>query len=161
MALDASMHSPGGTAAGKTIESVVSHRAVGQTKGNGMPETDAAIETEGLQKHFGKTRALRGLDLRVDTGTVFGLLGPNDAGKTTAVRILTTLPRPDAGRAWVAGLNVVHQANRVRAMIGIDRAERRGRRVCNGIRKSRDVWAPVPSARIRSSPPSKAVVGAL
>jgi len=53
-----------------------------------------AILAEGLQKHYGKTRALAGLDLFAEEGTVLGLLGPNGAGKTTAVRILTTLLRP-------------------------------------------------------------------
>jgi ABC-type multidrug transport system ATPase subunit len=58
-----------------------------------------AILAEGLEKSYGKTRALQSLDLEVEEGTVLGLLGPNGAGKTTAVRILTTLLRPDAGRA--------------------------------------------------------------
>ena len=52
-------------------------------------------------------RALDGLDLTVEEGTVLGLLGPNGAGKTTTVRILATLLRPDAGRATVAGFDVV------------------------------------------------------
>ena len=54
---------------------------------------------EGLVKNFGKVRALDGVDLEVPTGTVLGLLGPDGAGKTTAVRILTTLLSPDGGRA--------------------------------------------------------------
>jgi len=57
-----------------------------------------AIEAEGLAKRFGTTRALRGIDLEAPTGSVLGLLGPNGSGKTTAVRILATLLRPDAGR---------------------------------------------------------------
>src|SRR5438128_365142 len=60
-----------------------------------------AILAEGLQKHYGKTQALVGLDLVAEQGSVLGLLGPNGAGKTTAVRILTTLLRPDARRAGV------------------------------------------------------------
>ena len=59
-----------------------------------------AIWAEGLTKTFKKTRALRGVDLRVRSGTVTALLGRNGAGKTTALRILTTLllPTPDGPR---------------------------------------------------------------
>ena len=78
-----------------------------------------AILAEGLQKYYGKTRALAGLDLVAEEGTVLGLLGPNGAGKTTAVRILTTLLKPDAGRAEVAGLDVVKHADAIRARIGL------------------------------------------
>jgi ABC-2 type transport system ATP-binding protein len=78
-----------------------------------------AILAEGLQKYYGKTRALVGLDLVAEQGTVLGVLGPNGAGKTTAVRILTTLLRPDAGRAEVAGFDVVKQADALRAYIGL------------------------------------------
>lgn len=70
-------------------------------------------------KSFKKTRALRGIDLTVRTGTVLALLGRNGAGKSTAVRILTTLTRPDAGSAIVAGFDVVRSAERVRARIGV------------------------------------------
>jgi ABC-2 type transport system ATP-binding protein len=79
----------------------------------------AAILAEGLEKWYGKTHALRGLDLVAMEGTVLAVLGPNGAGKTTAVRILTTLLRPDAGRAEVAGLDVVRQAARLRSLIGL------------------------------------------
>jgi len=78
-----------------------------------------AILAEGLQKHYGKTHALDGLDLVAEEGTVLGVLGPNGAGKTTAVRILTTLLKPDAGHAEVAGLDVVKDANALRARIGL------------------------------------------
>lgn len=67
----------------------------------------SAIRTEGLGKHFGAVRALDGLDLSVEEGTVFGFLGPNGAGKTTTMRILTGLARPTAGRAWIAGQELV------------------------------------------------------
>jgi ABC-2 type transport system ATP-binding protein len=80
---------------------------------------DPAILAEGLQKRFGQTQALRGLDLAAEEGTVLGVLGPNGAGKTTAVRILTTLLQPDAGHAQVAGLDVVRQADELRALIGL------------------------------------------
>src|SRR6266702_7763064 len=78
-----------------------------------------AILAEGLYKHYGKTRALAGLDLTAEQGSVLAVLGPNCAGKTTAVRILTTLLRPDAGRAEVAGLDVVKDANALRSRIGL------------------------------------------
>ncbi len=78
-----------------------------------------AILAEGLKKSYGKTQALVGLDLAAEEGSVLGLLGPNGAGKTTAVRILTTLLQPDAGRAEVMGLDVVKDANALRARIGL------------------------------------------
>lgn len=78
-----------------------------------------AIYAEGLVKTFGDVRALDGVDLDVPEGTVLGLLGPNGAGKTTTVRCLTTLLRPDSGKAVVAGLDVVKQPNEVRRSIGL------------------------------------------
>jgi len=78
-----------------------------------------AVETTRLHKSYGSVEALRGVDLRVETGSVFGLLGPNGAGKTTAVRILTTLLLPDDGSAQVAGFDVVRDASKVRAQIGL------------------------------------------
>lgn len=60
-----------------------------------------AIRTEGLNKLYGRVRALDGLNLTVEEGTVFGFLGPNGAGKTTTIRILTGLARASGGQAWV------------------------------------------------------------
>ncbi|WP_041833145.1 daunorubicin resistance protein DrrA family ABC transporter ATP-binding protein [Actinoplanes sp. N902-109] len=80
---------------------------------------DLIIEAEGLEKRFGATRALQGVDLIVPRGTVLGVLGPNGAGKTTAVRILSTLLKPDAGHARIAGYDVVKDAERVRHTIGL------------------------------------------
>jgi daunorubicin resistance ABC transporter ATP-binding subunit len=81
--------------------------------------TDTAILVEGLIKHFGKVKALDGIDFDVPGGTVFGLLGPNGAGKTTAVRILATVLRPDGGRAEVLGRDVLYDADAVRRRIGL------------------------------------------
>jgi daunorubicin resistance ABC transporter ATP-binding subunit len=81
--------------------------------------TDLMIEACGLEKRFGSTVALAGLDLAVPGGAVLGVLGPNGAGKTTAVRILTTLAAPDGGSAYVAGHDVVRQAAAVRRRIGV------------------------------------------
>jgi ABC-2 type transport system ATP-binding protein len=78
-----------------------------------------AIVVEGLEKAYGAVRALQGVSFTARTGTVLGLLGPNGAGKTTAVRILATLLKPDAGRATVAGLDVVRDAAALRAKIGL------------------------------------------
>jgi ABC-2 type transport system ATP-binding protein len=81
------------------------------------------ITAEGLVKVYrsrkSEVRALDGLDLTVQEGTVLGLLGPNGAGKTTTVRILATLLRPDAGRASVYGLDVVKDAQALRSLIGL------------------------------------------
>jgi ABC-2 type transport system ATP-binding protein len=80
---------------------------------------DAGIFAEGLGKRYGDLWALRDVDLAVPQGTVLGLLGHNGAGKTTAVRILTTLLRPTEGRAAVAGHDVVADAPTVRTKIGL------------------------------------------
>ena len=81
------------------------------------------ITAEGLVKVYrsrkSEVRALDGLDLTVEEGTVVGMLGPNGAGKTTTVGILATLLRPDAGHATVAGFDVVRQAEQIRAVIGL------------------------------------------
>lgn len=66
----------------------------------------SAVRLEALRKHYGAVRALDGLTLTVQPGTVFGFLGPNGAGKTTTIRLLTGLARPSGGRAWVAGQEV-------------------------------------------------------
>ena len=79
----------------------------------------AAIEAHGLRKRYGDVVALDEVDLRVEAGSILGLLGPNGAGKTTAVRILTTLLAPDGGTARVAGFDVVKDAGKLRARIGL------------------------------------------
>ena len=84
-----------------------------------MTQHRPAIVAAGLTKRYGATHALRDLDLAVAEGTILGVLGPNGAGKTTTVRILATLLRPDAGRATVAGFDVVRRPEEVRARIGL------------------------------------------
>jgi ABC-2 type transport system ATP-binding protein len=79
----------------------------------------SAIEADGLVKHYpGGVTALDGLSFSVDAGTIFGLLGPNGAGKSTTVKILTTLSQPNEGAAYVAGIDVLEQPERVRRVIG-------------------------------------------
>jgi ABC-2 type transport system ATP-binding protein len=80
---------------------------------------NAGIFAERLGKRYGDLWALRDVDLDVPEGTVLGLLGHNGAGKTTAVRILTTLLRPTVGRAAVAGHDVVADAAIVRTKFGL------------------------------------------
>jgi ABC-2 type transport system ATP-binding protein len=79
----------------------------------------STIRVEGLGKRFGDVWALEDVDLDVPAGTVLGLLGHNGAGKTTAIRILTTLALPTTGRVWVAGHDVVAEPARVRERIGV------------------------------------------
>jgi ABC-2 type transport system ATP-binding protein len=79
-----------------------------------------AIETSGLAKSFGATRAVDGVDLAVPHGTVYGVLGPNGAGKTTTIRMLATLLKPDAGSARVLGHDVVQDADAVRGLVSLN-----------------------------------------
>jgi ABC-2 type transport system ATP-binding protein len=83
-----------------------------------MSET-MALEASGLEKAFGGTKALDGVDFEVPRGSILGMLGPNGAGKTTMVRVLATLLRPDRGSARVAGHDVVTEAAQVRKHIGL------------------------------------------
>lgn len=81
--------------------------------------TDVMVTVEGLHKRFGKTVALQSIDLSVPAGSILGVLGPNGAGKTTTINCLTTLLKPDGGRAAIAGYDVVTQAAAVRALISL------------------------------------------
>src|SRR2546429_6109299 len=81
--------------------------------------TEHAIEAQGLVRVFKKgPRAVDGIDLAVASGEIYGFLGPNGAGKSTTVHVLTTLLPPTAGRARVAGFDVVREGPQVRAAIG-------------------------------------------
>lgn len=81
--------------------------------------TSHAIEIAGLTKSYGDQEVLKGVDLAVPRGTVFALLGSNGAGKTTAVRILSTLLRADGGAASVNGFDVATQPAQVRESISL------------------------------------------
>ena len=90
-----------------------------------MPEAvrtgsdNPAISARGLVRTFGSNRAVDGVDLGVNAGEIYGFLGPNGAGKSTTVRMLCTLLRPTAGRASVAGYDVVDRPGEVRIRIGV------------------------------------------
>jgi ABC-2 type transport system ATP-binding protein len=78
-----------------------------------------AIHVQGLEKSYPRLRVLRGVDFDVARGSIFALLGSNGAGKTTVVKILSTLLRPDAGTAIVDGFDVTTQAASVRESISL------------------------------------------
>jgi len=78
----------------------------------------AIIEIRSLVKEFKTLKAVDSISLNVESGEIFGLLGPNGAGKTTTVKVLTTLLPPTSGEAFVDGFNVVHEASKVRRVIG-------------------------------------------
>jgi len=80
---------------------------------------EAVIEAKGLVKRYGELEAVRGIDLQVAPGEIFGFLGPNGAGKSTTISMLCTLLSPTAGTARVAGIDVVHDPARVRQKIGL------------------------------------------
>ncbi len=86
-----------------------------------LPTTDVdlAVDMQGVHVVFGETRALDGFDLQMRTGEILGLLGPNGSGKTTAVKVLSTLQRPTEGTAAVFGHDVVAEADDVRRAIAL------------------------------------------
>jgi ABC-2 type transport system ATP-binding protein len=77
-----------------------------------------AIRTEALTKSFGTLEAVSGLTLSVAEGEIFGLVGPDGAGKTTTMRLLTAIMEPTSGDAWVAGHHVVQEAEPLKEAIG-------------------------------------------
>lgn len=86
---------------------------------NAQVTAGPALRLVGLQNSFGKVAVLRGVDFDVQRGEIFALLGANGAGKTTIVRILSTLTSPDAGTAEVLGHDVTDSPARVRALISL------------------------------------------
>jgi ABC-2 type transport system ATP-binding protein len=79
---------------------------------------DVVVRTSGLTKRYGRTVALRDVDLEVRRGEVLGYLGPNGAGKTTTLRILMGFLRPTAGTAWIAGRDTWRDAAQVHRRVG-------------------------------------------
>jgi beta-exotoxin I transport system ATP-binding protein len=90
-------------------------RAHRQTDAQGA---GAVIETRGLTKEYGPTRALVDLDLRVDAGQIFGFLGPNGAGKSTTIRLLLALQRPTRGGAAIFGLDAQRESVEIHRRVG-------------------------------------------
>ncbi|MFB0920195.1 MAG: ATP-binding cassette domain-containing protein [Oscillospiraceae bacterium] len=84
-----------------------------------IPKNEAAISVQGLKKDYKNNPVLTGVDFEVKKGSIFALLGSNGAGKTTIVRILTTLLRQDDGTAAVNGFDVVSEPDRVRQSISL------------------------------------------
>ncbi|MFE4571017.1 ABC transporter ATP-binding protein [Paenibacillus chitinolyticus] len=78
-----------------------------------------AIEVKGLQKSYKQHQVLKGVDFEVEKGSIFALLGSNGAGKTTVVKILTTLLKPDGGTAVINGFDAVFRPDHVRQAIGL------------------------------------------
>ncbi|WP_078394410.1 ATP-binding cassette domain-containing protein [Shouchella patagoniensis] len=80
---------------------------------------EKAIEAKGLVKIFGDHRAVDGVDLSIEKGTVYGFLGPNGAGKTTTIRMLATLLKPDGGEAKIFGHDLSKEMDAVRSRISL------------------------------------------
>src|SRR5215218_284113 len=81
--------------------------------------TQTAVHVQGLEKSYKTLKVLRGVDLEVAPGSIFALLGSNGAGKTTVVKILSTLLKADAGTAGVNGFDVATQPAQVRESISL------------------------------------------
>src|SRR6202046_2602478 len=78
-----------------------------------------AVDAVGLVKTFGRLRAVDGIDLSVSQGEIFGVLGPNGAGETPALRSLAPLLPIDAGQARIFGVDVAREPHRVRQLVGV------------------------------------------
>lgn len=84
-----------------------------------MSEPEVEVELSGVRRAFGATEALRGVSLVMRRGEVYGLIGPDGAGKTTAIRMLSGLMRPDEGRVRVLGEDPSHPSSPVRELLGL------------------------------------------
>jgi len=76
-----------------------------------------AVEVKNLEKHYGKTKAVKGISFTVDKGEIFGLIGPNGAGKTTALRVIATLLQITSGSVNIMGFDVQKQPSEIRRLI--------------------------------------------
>jgi len=111
----------------------IGHSRRGQMMNSATGPAGPMIETEDLRRTFkarkATVEAVRGVDLTVEAGEIFGFLGPNGAGKTTTLRMLATLLKPTGGRATVAGVDLARDPQEVRRRIGyVPRAVRPTRR---------------------------------
>ncbi len=84
-----------------------------------MIKSDTAISVSGLEKSFKNVKVLQNINFTVRKGSIFALLGSNGAGKTTMIKILSTLIKPDQGSAQVCGFDVARQPNQVREEISL------------------------------------------
>ena len=84
-----------------------------------LPSAPLAVETSGLIKSFGNYTALRGIDLKVPAGSTLAVFGPNGAGKTTLIKILASIMRPTSGKILIEGLELVDNAELLRARLGL------------------------------------------
>jgi len=82
-------------------------------------DVDRSIWAQGLTRDFADLKAVDGVDLSIESGRIFGFLGPNGSGKTTMVRMLTTILKPSAGSARVAGFDVSKNQGEVRERVGV------------------------------------------
>ena len=104
-----------------TIEIPQSPAELAEVAAAAAPRTEGTpiIHVEGLKRNYGKVEAVKGISFDVYPGEIFGFLGPNGAGKTTTISMLSTLLKPTAGKAIVAGYDVLHQRSQVRESIGL------------------------------------------
>src|SRR5689334_11527384 len=91
----------------------------GTTRRTKMKNTELMIEAHDLRRVFGKKEAVAGISFEVRRGEIFGFLGPNGAGKTTTIRMLTGQIDPSAGKAIVAGFDVVRERGQLKEHIGV------------------------------------------
>src|SRR5947209_8323965 len=85
---------------------------------DGETRMGPVVETKELTKKYGRVVALDRLTLSVERGQILGFVGPNGAGKTTTIKILVGLARPTSGSATVAGVDCVHQARKLKRLVG-------------------------------------------